>query len=184
MANNTTAAKPKVGGAIYVAPAGTTLPTGASTTLSDEFEKLGYISEDGLSNNQTINSTTVKAWGGDTVLVIYSGREDSLGYTLIEAMSVEVLKHVFGDNNVSGTLATGITIKVNSDEMPEKVIVVDMVLKDGVLKRIVVPCARVTAVGEIKYSDSSAVGYATTTTAFSDADGNTHYEYLQSKANG
>lgn len=184
MANNTTAAKPKVGGAIYVAPAGTTLPTGTSTTLGDTFEKLGYISEDGLSNSQTINSTTVKAWGGDTVLTIFSGREDTFAYTLLEALSVEVLKHVYGDDNVSGTLATGITIKVNSDEMPEVVLVADMVLKDGALKRIVIPCARVTSVGEIKYSDSSAVGYSVTSTAFSDADGNTHYEYLQSKANG
>ncbi len=184
MANNVTAAKPKVGGAIHVAPAGTTLPTDASSELAAAFKKLGYIAEDGLSNSQTINSSTVKSWGGDTVLAIYSGREETFGYTLIEAMDVEVLKHVFGEDNVTGTLETGITVKVNSDEMPEQVVVVEMILKDGVLKRIVIPNAKVTAIGEIKYSDTSALGYQVTLTAYSDSDGQTHYEYIKNKTNG
>lgn len=184
MANNVTAAKPKVGGAIYVAPAGTTLPTDASSELATAFEKLGYISEDGLSNSQTINSSTVKSWGGDTVLSISSGREETFGYTLLEAMDVEVLKHVYGEDNVTGTLETGITVKVNSDEMPEQVVVIEMILKNGALKRIVIPSARVTAIGEIKYSDTAALGYQVTLTAYSDSDGQTHYEHIKAKANG
>ena len=43
-AKNVTAAKPKVGGAVWRAPLGTTLPTDAKTALDKAFKSLGYIS--------------------------------------------------------------------------------------------------------------------------------------------
>lgn len=184
MANNVTAAKPKVGGAVYVAAPGTTLPTDATTSLAAGFTALGYISEDGLTNSTTLDSDSVKAWGGDEVLVLYQGREDEFQFTLIEGLNVDVLKQIYGASNVSGTLSTGITVNVKANiEMPEQIYVAEMVLKDGTLKRIVIPSARVTDVGDITYSDSDAVGYETTIKAFPDGSGYTHYEYIKG-ANG
>ena len=49
---------------------------------------------------------------------------------------------------------------------------------EDALKRVVLPNAKVTTVGDITYSDGAAVGYETTVSAFPDADGNTHYEYI------
>ena len=181
MANNTayvSTGKPKVTGAIYRAPAGTALPTDAKTALNEAFKHLGYISEDGVVNSNNPESDSVKAWGGDTVLSFLSGKEDTFNFTLIEAMSLDALKTVYGDSNVTGALATGITVQANSKELPECAWAIDMVLKGGILKRIVIPSGKVTDIGEINYTDTDAIGYDITVTAMPDANGNTHYEYI------
>lgn len=177
-AANVSAAKPSVGGAVNVAPANTTLPTDASTALAAAFKSLGYISEDGMSNEGIMSPDTVKAWGGDVVLTLNANSEDNFTFTLIEITNTDVLKFVFGEDNVSGTLQTGIAIAVNDKERPEQVIAIDMILRDGALKRIVIPKAVITEVGEVSYADSDAVGYEITVQANKDSDGNTHYEYI------
>lgn len=175
---NVTAGKPNPAGAISIAPVGTPLPTSTQDTLNEAFKSLGYVSEDGLVNTTNLEVEKIKAWGGDTVLVIQSSKEDTFKYTLIEVKNVEVLKHIYGADNVSGTLETGLTIKVNNTDVDEVSIVVDMIMRDNTAKRIVIPSCKVSAVGDINYKDNEAVGYETTVDCTPDSSGNTHYEYL------
>lgn len=173
-----TSAKPKVGGSIYSAPIGTALPTDATTALNTAFKCLGYVSDDGVQNSDDRKTTDIKSWGGDIVNSVQTEKTDTFKYTLIEALNVDVLKEIYGDSNVTGDLDTGITVKSNSTELDEHVIVIEMVLRNNVLKRIVLPSAKVTDVGEIKYKDGDNVGYETTVTCFPDDNSNTHYEYI------
>ena len=177
--NNVTSAKPKIGGAIFSAPLGTPLPTDATTDLNAAFKPLGYVSEDGLVNENTASTDNLKAWGGDIVDTVQTEKTDTFTYTLIESLNIDVLKEIYGKDNVSGDLTTGITIKANSKELEQHAVVVEIILKGKVLKRIVIPNGKVTEVGEISYTDSEMVGYETTLNAFPDEHGNTHYAYIK-----
>lgn len=178
-----TTGKPKKGGAIFRAPLGTTLPKTAKEDLDKAFLGLGYCSDSGVVNSNSPTTSSVKAWGGDIVLDTQTEKNDTFKFTLIEALNENVLKTVYGDGNVTGDLTTGIEIKANSDEQKEYAWVIDMILKGGALKRVVLPNAKVTAVGDITYADTSAVGYDTTVSAVPDTSGNTHYEYIINASN-
>lgn len=178
-ASNVSVGKPKISGAIFRAPLGTTLPTDASTALTAAFKAMGYVSADGLTNANKISTNNIKAWGGDTVLVSQTDKTDTLAFTLIEALNSDVLSAVFGSDNVAGTLATGISISVNADVQEEAVWVVDMVLNGDTAKRIVVPDGVISDLADIVYKDDTAIGYGVTISCLPDSSGNTHYEYIK-----
>lgn len=177
-ANNVTAGKPRVAGSVYRGATNLTMPTTANEALGSGFASLGYISEDGVKNNNSPETEDIKAWGGDIVLNTLTGKEDKFTFKLIEAMSTDVLSAVYGSANVSGNISTGIHVKANSTTNEAAAFVIDMVLKNNVLKRIVIPNATVSEVSEIVYADSEAVGYEITITAVPDASGDTHHEYM------
>lgn len=181
-ATNVTTGKPAVAGAIYVqTTSSASLPTSAETTLTG-FTSLGFVSEDGLTNSNTFDSNAIKEWGGADVLTLESGYSDTFKFTLIEALNVDVLKEVFGATNVSGTLATGITINAKPTMHDSKKWVIDMIMRNGVLKRICIPAGAISEVGEIAYKNDDAVGYEITVTCMADSTGATHYEYIKTPA--
>ncbi len=178
VASNVSAGKPKTTGAIWAAPKGTTLPVDTATALDAAFKCLGYCSDDGLTNSTNLESETIKAWGGDTVLTIQTSKDDTFKFTLIEILNEDVLKFVYGSSNVSGDLATGLTVTANNKDVEEVALVIDMIMRDNTAKRVVIPDCKISEIGDITYSDSAAVGIETTVTCIPDASANTHYEYL------
>lgn len=177
-----TTGKPKVGGAVFRAPIGTAIPTDATTALAVAFKNLGYISEDGISNENARGTNEIKAWGGDTVLNPQTSKSDKFSMAFLDTKDVEVMKAVYGDSNVTGDLTSGITVKVNAEELTAAVWVIDMVTTDGDPKRICIPDGTVTEVGEITYKDGDAVTFDVTISCVPDTEGNTHYEYLKKKS--
>lgn len=175
--SNVTTAKPKVGGAVFVAPTGTALPTDATSELDKAFVSLGYISEDGMTNTNSPETDTKKAWGGDPVYTSQTSKDDEFSFTLIEALNVDVLKAVYGEDNVTGDLESGIHVKATTTQLPTMSYVIDTILRDNTMKRIVIAKADITEIGEISYTDDDLMGYEITLSALPE-DGVTHDEYI------
>lgn len=178
MANNVTVGKPKIAGAIFRAPAGTTVPTTADGTLDNAFINLGFVSEDGVTNSNTAETENIKEWGGQVVLVVTTEKPDTFQLTLIDTLNADVAKAVYGDANVATTTG-GFSITANATGADNAVYVIDMAMTGGALRRIVIPVAQLGEVGDIVYKSDEAVGYEITLNALPDASGNTHYEYVK-----
>ena len=173
-----TASTPKKGGSAFRASVGTALPTDAVTALNEAFKGLGYISEDGVANNNSPSFESTRAWGGDEVLHYQTEKPDTFKFGMIEALNLEVLKTVYGDKNVTGELSKGISINVTAEDLDPSSWVIDMVMKGGVAKRVVIPTGTITAIDEIVYKGNQAVGYGITISAEPDDSGVYHHEYI------
>ena len=186
MANkeNVAVGKPKVGGAIHVAPSGTTLPTDATTALDAAFVNLGYVSEEGLTNSNSAAVETIRAWGKN---IIYSkdGDDETYSWTLLEVLDANVQKFIRGADNVTIAEGGAMSVQVRRPpartQMEENVIVVEMILHNRAVRHVI-PRGVITEVGEVSYVDDDTVGYQVTVTALADANGNSHYEYTAAPA--
>jgi hypothetical protein len=179
---NVVAAKPKVTGGVLRGALGTALPTDTATAPNVLFKALGYVGEDGLTYAPARTTDKKKAWGGDIVKVVQTEYSETWTFTLIESMNADVLKTVHGDSNVTTTAATATTgtlqaVKSNGDVLPNSEWIFEMI--DGATKRrVVLPNAQVTEVGEVTFQDGELVAYPVTLEAFEDASGNNSYTYL------
>lgn len=157
MTNNNTAnvaaGKPKVNGAIFVAPVGATLPTDASTVLDAAFKNLGFISDDGVTLGTSRSVESKKGWGGVTIATLQKEVEDTAKFTLVEVLNPEVLKVVCGTDNVT-TDTNGIKAVTKADELGAHAWVIDTI-QNGRAVRYVYPVAPPRGVRGLKYGANS-----------------------------
>lgn len=174
-----TTGKPKISGGVWVAPKGTTLPTDATTALSSAFTCLGYVSEDGLENNNEMDVSAIKAWGGNIVYRSLTELTDEFGFALIETENVDVKKTVYGASNVTVDGSGNVTVNVVAEDPVECVWVFDLALRNNTAHRIVIPDGAITSRDAITYNDSDAVAYGVTVSAYPDSTGKTHVEFTE-----
>lgn len=175
-AANVAVAKPKVGGAIFVAPAGTPVPKDAASPLPEGFECVGFISEDGFVNTPSRSSKDYPAWGGDTVISAQESYKETAKFKMIETRA-ESMRIVFGDANVTEDQSTGLTIVHRADELDEHAFVVETILGSRV-KRQTIPRAKVNETGDISSSGTDILGYEVTLGLLPDANQAYSYEYI------
>lgn len=176
-ASNVSFGKPKAVGGVYIAPKGTTIPTDGTTALSAAFKNMGYISEDGYVQSIETDTEEIKAWGGDVVLTAQSSYKETHTVNFIET-SVDTLKAIYGAANVTETSGK-ITVNSKSTPLDECVVVIELVMTGGRVKRVVIPHATIAdRSGDITYADSSAITYPAKFSAAPDTNGNYHIEYI------
>ena len=181
--NLTTTSAPKTGGPLFRGEVGSTLPTDAVSELGSAFTNLGRISDDGAKASDSISTEEIKDWEGIVVATPVKEKKDELEITLIESLNVEVLKTVYGSENVSGTLETGIKVESKPHNPKHYAYVLDTIEGENsdVLHRKVYPNAAITKVGDQTYVNNKLVSYPITITALGDENGNTRYDYYKKK---
>ena len=156
---------PADGAAVYVAPLGTTLPTSATANLNAAFVDLGWVSEDGVTNSISRDTTKHYAWGGEVVKVTQDKYTETVKLTLLETSSA-VLKVVYGDNNVTaGGDYQSIKVEHSRLMLERKSFVIDFIDGDHA-GRIVIREGQVTEVGDVVYVHKDLTRYEITIDVF------------------
>lgn len=178
-ANNVATGKAKISGAIYkaVIKSGLAIPTDPTTPLPSDFICLGFVSEDGLTNGRSSETQDFKDWNGNIIYSSLTSQDDTFKFTLVEVLNIDVLKSVYGEDNVTEELDGSISVKVTASDLPACAWVIETVL-NGRAKRIVIPNGKVSEVADVEYKADSLLGYETTVKAAPDENGYTHYEYI------
>lgn len=151
---------PSDGAAVYAAPLGTALPTSASAALNGSFVDLGWISEDGVTNAITRDTSKHYAWGGEVVKTTQDKYTETVKLTLLET-SLNSLKVVYGANNVTAPSATTLAVEHSRLMLSRQSFVIDFIdgQKEG---RIVIREGQVITVGDVVYVHKDLTRYEIT----------------------
>lgn len=175
------AGKPKATGGILHAPLGTVLPVDDTTALDAAFVKLGYVGEDGLQPGGERSLEEKRDWAGDVIVNLQSGHSASFSFTLLGVFDPDVLKAVFGAENVTVTAATSssgtkIAVKETGSELPYGAWVFEM--KTGPKsQRIVVPNGQIGSVEELPMVAGDLQGFTVTLNCYADETGTKVHRY-------
>lgn len=93
-----------IGATSIAAP--TTLYTDAAAINTAGWKHLGFVSEDGIEENEDRPTDSIFAWGRDLVAKPQTSYDLTVSYTLYEFLRPDVAKLAYGDENVTVTAAT------------------------------------------------------------------------------
>jgi hypothetical protein len=154
---------PADGAAVYRLPLGTDLPTSATAELDEDAEDQGWVSEDGVTNSISRETTKHRAWGGEVVKVTQDNYTETIKLTLLES-SATVFKTVYGEENVTED-GDAITVEHSRLMLERCSFVIDFIDGDRV-GRIVIREGQVTEVGDIVYVHKDLTRYELTIDVF------------------
>lgn len=150
-----------------------------TTPIPDSIPNMGYLSGDGFNEGLDRSSDSLSDINGDTVDTYGSTSTETLGVTLMET-AAKPLGLYYGSQNVSD--ASGLlTVDhnwSNSDE--ERIVILDLVLKNGRRWRKVIPICKVTERGEFTGNSTTAAQRNLTLTYQTDQNGSGCLDWFQS----
>lgn len=174
---NVYAAEPSASGAAFVAPLGTALPTAVDTPLDGAFVGLGYVGEDGITETSERTTDEKKDMGGRIVKVLQTEYNHSFKFVLLESINADVLKAIYGENNVTVTPAnashgTQIKVRKTSKKLPHQTWVFDTVDSELSAKyRNCVADGQIVSVGDVVLASKDTIEYEVELKVFEDSNG-------------
>lgn len=178
---NVVVAAPATGGGALVAPVGTALPTTNAATINVAFVPLGYLGDNGITDNTDRPSKKVYAFGGDTIATTQDSFAKSFKFTITEYLNATAKAVVHGDSNVTTAAATSghgtqLTITEKAAQLPVKSWVFDIVSGNALIRKVI-PNGRVTNIGDVVFQTTAISGQEITIDCYPDSSGNYVYTY-------
>ncbi|CKH13872.1 hypothetical protein PXH78_26960 [Mycolicibacterium smegmatis] len=180
---NVYAAEPLATGSCLVAPLGTEGPTSATEELDPAFVDLGHVGEDGFTETAERSVDKKKNFGGKTVKILQTDYTHTFSFTLLESLNADVLKAIYGEDNVTVTAANAmhgvqIEVKKNSRKLPHMSWVIDTTDSElNAFYRNYIPDGQIISVGDVTIVHTDTIMYEVELEAFEDASGNHVYTY-------
>lgn len=157
----------------------TDIPEDATSPLSTSLEgkAVGYISNDGVTKTVDRETEKIKDWNGDTIIVLTSEHSVTLKLTFMEAGNAELLKAIYGENNVT---VNGGKIRTadNADDLPHNSYAFEIKGKGDNRIRVFAPDAQVTSVGDVVFVKNDVIKYEVELECFTDEDNNKCYQFI------
>jgi hypothetical protein len=157
-------------GAVYTAPLGTAAPTGATPAWAVAWKELGYIGEDGITENPSLDNEEIKAWqSGAVIRKVITGSTLDFSFECIET-NQSVLGLFYPGSTITQVAGPPTETKLDQ-KLPVAVFVaMGLDIIDGtVLERIIIPRAALSAREERSYANAAARGYTMTLSASPDS---------------
>ncbi len=169
--DNITIGLPKKGGAVYWAPLGTTLPTNAKDSLSEDFVNLGYVTSDGVTINTAEETSDIEAWGPETVMTTQTSYSKTATFNLLETCKEAVLQFIYGKSNVTVNEDGSIEWGDTGEQLPRGVLVIDTLQNNGgatprIKRQVLGDCQFVDRSGDAVYNNSDALSYPVSMKAY------------------
>lgn len=170
-AQNIYSAEPLATGVAFVSPLGTPGPTDAVTpvaTISQLWTDLGYTGADGFTEKNDHKTDMKRSLGGKIVKVLFTEFSATLEFTLMESLNADVLKAIFGANNVEVTAATSqhgnqVRVLKNSIRFPQQSWLIDTWDDElGAKYRNYAPVGQLISVADIKVVHTDIIEYKVT----------------------
>lgn len=156
-------------GAIWKAPAGSTLPTTSSEAWNSAFVNLGYA-EEGFTVTPNFKTTPVHGWQTRQVLRNITTEFDvKFSFTLMQTNKA-TLSLAWGGATITPGTAGAFTLALPGDPAAEFVLGIDW--SDGSTSyRYVIPRASLTNIPAVKFTRKDAIKYSFEVQALAPADG-------------
>ncbi|MGW6061694.1 MULTISPECIES: phage tail tube protein [unclassified Streptomyces] len=177
---NANAVRVALSGAAYVGPPDTEGPTDSTTNWPEAVTDIGWISDDGITESNSADTTEIKGWqGGQTVRKVISSSEMTFQFTAIETSKTVLELYHKGSKVVTTSGKSVLAIKAPG---PDRRFFGFDVIDGNSHVRIVIPDGEVSETGDITYKGDEAIAYELTITAYPGPDGTVAYKYSNDPA--